>query len=148
MVCGVSKLCEALLESAAAIVAPFCWPFRRSRAEVLGDFPPAEKIWEGGEFKFLGSDIKYKRIVFVDVQVTVMLRILSHSLPPDLFGMVTRDGILSLHLDRIPYPSQMQGMSSSYSCMQGCVCSIKVSGRDSFTTVNQRHCDSKQDACM
>ena len=35
----------------------------------LGDFPAIERIWEGGNFTYLGSGIYYKKILFISVQV-------------------------------------------------------------------------------
>ncbi len=34
----------------------------------LGDFPADEKLWEGGEFRFCGSAIRYKKILFISIQ--------------------------------------------------------------------------------
>lgn len=34
----------------------------------LGDFPADEKLWEGGDFKFCGSAIRYKKILFISIQ--------------------------------------------------------------------------------
>lgn len=34
----------------------------------LGSFPSEEHLWEGGAFKFLGSGIYYKKILFISVQ--------------------------------------------------------------------------------
>eukprot|EP00884_Botryococcus_braunii_P009435 jgi/Botrbrau1/18493/Bobra.0072s0072.1 len=61
-------LIQGLIQCGCELFVPCCWP-KRQRAETVGDFPPEEKLWEGGDFKFLGSDIKYKKIIFVDVQI-------------------------------------------------------------------------------
>ena len=36
----------------------------------LGDFPPFERIWEGGNFTYLGSGTYYKKILFISVQAS------------------------------------------------------------------------------
>ena len=36
----------------------------------LSDFPPIERIWEGGNFTYLGSGIYYKKILFISVRVS------------------------------------------------------------------------------
>ncbi|KAK9810409.1 hypothetical protein WJX72_010277 [[Myrmecia] bisecta] len=35
----------------------------------LGAFPAVQKFWEGGEFKFMGSGIRYHKIAFFSVKV-------------------------------------------------------------------------------
>ena len=39
--------------------------------QVLTDayFPESEQLWEGSTFKFLGSAVYYKKILFISVQV-------------------------------------------------------------------------------
>ena len=39
----------------------------------MGSFPDATKIWTGGEFKLLGSGIKYRKIAFFNIQVRLQL---------------------------------------------------------------------------
>ena len=43
----------------------------KSNVEDGGNFPQIVKLWAGGEFKFLGSGIKYRKIVFVSIQVSI-----------------------------------------------------------------------------
>jgi hypothetical protein len=45
--------------------------------QLLGNFPAIERIWEGGNFTYLGSGIYYKKILFISVQVSCAGRVTS-----------------------------------------------------------------------
>ncbi|CAL8466934.1 g6470 [Coccomyxa elongata] len=56
----------------------FCclgWPHKREAPLLTAsDFPPTEKLWEGGDFLYLGSGIYYKKILFINVKASVARR--------------------------------------------------------------------------
>ena len=74
--CIVFMLCTAVLEGGLPAQAPACFGCcggAQTKGECeqtahLGDFPQDEKLWEGGEFKFCGSAIRYKKILFISIQ--------------------------------------------------------------------------------
>ena len=52
---------------------PCCWCFSEDLDDTQAAFPPFEQLWEGGAFKFLGSGIYYKKILFISVQVIIVV---------------------------------------------------------------------------
>ena len=56
----LQEQCESLSDGSAQSM---------HRANRLGDFPPIERFWEGGEFTLMGSGIYYKKILFIGVKV-------------------------------------------------------------------------------
>ena len=54
-------------------VLPCCGCSSEDLDDTQAAFPPFEQLWEGGVFKFLGSGIYYKKILFISVQVLVFL---------------------------------------------------------------------------
>lgn len=45
----------------------------------LMDFPVVERFWEGGEFRFMGSGIYYKKILFIGVKVCSTADVAPHA---------------------------------------------------------------------